>query len=118
MEGKNEKVHERKGRRRNSFALHNASRYNDCEPEHSLLDRVALIADLEELLGREVDVVTEAGIYWLLRRKILKEAERIAAYTDGGKAAFLTDKRTQGAVARNFQIIGEAAKRMTSVQLR
>ena len=33
-----------------------------------------LIIDLEELLGCKVDVVTEDGIYWLLRRRILKEA--------------------------------------------
>ncbi len=35
---------------------------------------VGLIQDLEELLGRKVDVVTEDGVYWLLRRRILKEA--------------------------------------------
>ena len=35
----------------------------------------ALIQDLEELLGRKVDVVTEKGVYWLLRRRILKEAK-------------------------------------------
>jgi len=34
-----------------------------------------LVLDLEELLGRKVDVVTEGGIYWLLRRRILKEAK-------------------------------------------
>lgn len=33
-----------------------------------------LILDLEELLGRKVDVMTENGVYWLLRRRILKEA--------------------------------------------
>lgn len=33
-----------------------------------------LIFDLQELLGRKVDVVTEDSIYWLLRRRILKEA--------------------------------------------
>ena len=33
-----------------------------------------LILDLEGLLGRKVDVVTEDSIYWLLRRKILREA--------------------------------------------
>jgi predicted nucleotidyltransferase len=33
-----------------------------------------LIAELEELLGRQVDVVTPDGLYWLLRRRILKEA--------------------------------------------
>lgn len=30
--------------------------------------------DLEQLLGRRVDVVTEDGLYWLLRRRILQEA--------------------------------------------
>ena len=35
---------------------------------------VGFIQDLEELLGRKVDVVTENGVYWLLRRRILKEA--------------------------------------------
>ncbi|MBE7559086.1 nucleotidyltransferase family protein [bacterium] len=35
---------------------------------------VGLIQDLEELLGRKVDVVTEEGLYWLLRRRILREA--------------------------------------------
>lgn len=35
---------------------------------------VALVADLEALLGRKVDVVTEDGLYWLLRRRILNEA--------------------------------------------
>lgn len=33
-----------------------------------------LIVDLEKLLGRQVQVVTEDSIYWLLRRRILKEA--------------------------------------------
>jgi predicted nucleotidyltransferase len=46
----------------------------DFDSEYGLLDRMALIGDLEDLLGREVDVVTEAGIYWLLRRKIVREA--------------------------------------------
>jgi uncharacterized protein len=35
---------------------------------------VGLIQDLEDLLGRKVDIVTEGGIYWLLRRRILREA--------------------------------------------
>jgi predicted nucleotidyltransferase len=44
------------------------------EPGRSLLDQAGLVVDLEELLGRKVDVVTEGGLYWLLRRRILKEA--------------------------------------------
>lgn len=44
------------------------------EPGRTLLDQPGLVADLEELLGRKVDVVTEGGLYWLLGRRILKEA--------------------------------------------
>jgi uncharacterized protein len=34
----------------------------------------SLIVDLEAVLERKVDVVTEDAIYWLLRRRVLKEA--------------------------------------------
>ena len=44
------------------------------EEGRSLLDLSAMVLDLKELLGVNVDVVSEDGIYWLLRRKILKEA--------------------------------------------
>jgi uncharacterized protein len=47
----------------------------DMEPGRSLLDLAALFSDLSDLLGRKVDVVTEKGLYWLLRRRILKEAK-------------------------------------------
>lgn len=33
-----------------------------------------LVEELEEVLGRRVDVVTEDGLYWLLKRRILREA--------------------------------------------
>ncbi|MEW6233352.1 MAG: nucleotidyltransferase family protein [Chloroflexota bacterium] len=33
-----------------------------------------LIADLEELLGRQVDVVTEDGLHWYIRGSVVKEA--------------------------------------------
>jgi len=45
------------------------------EPQRSLLDQAALVFELEKLLGRKVDVVSEQGIYWLLRRRILNEAQ-------------------------------------------
>lgn len=45
------------------------------EEGRSLLDLSALILDLRELLGVKVDVVSEDGLYWLLRRRILKEAK-------------------------------------------
>lgn len=44
------------------------------EEGRSLLDLSALVLDLRGLLGIRVDVVSEDGLYWLLRRKILKEA--------------------------------------------
>jgi predicted nucleotidyltransferase len=36
-----------------------------------------LVDELEELLGRPVDVVTEDGLYWLIRRRILRDARPI-----------------------------------------
>ena len=45
------------------------------EAGRSLLDLSALTLDLRELLGVKVDVVSEDGLYWLLRRRILKEAK-------------------------------------------
>ena len=44
------------------------------EEGRSLLDLSAMTLDLKELLGVNVDVVSEDGLYWFLRRKILKEA--------------------------------------------
>ncbi len=46
----------------------------DVDPVHSSWFPAGLILDLEEILERKVDVVTEESIYWLLRRRILKEA--------------------------------------------
>jgi predicted nucleotidyltransferase len=46
----------------------------DFEPGRSLLDQIALALELGQLLGRKADVVTDSGLYWLLRRRILKEA--------------------------------------------
>ncbi|MBM4328625.1 MAG: nucleotidyltransferase family protein [Deltaproteobacteria bacterium] len=47
----------------------------DMEPDRSLLDLSALLVDLRDCLGRRVDVVSEKGLYWLLRRRILREAK-------------------------------------------
>ena len=46
----------------------------DLEPGRSLMDLSRLTLDLEDLLGRKVDVVPASSVYWLLRRRILKEA--------------------------------------------
>jgi predicted nucleotidyltransferase len=47
------------------------------EEGRSLLDLSALALDLRDLLGVKVDVVSEDGLYWLLRRRILKEAKSL-----------------------------------------
>ena len=45
------------------------------DDDRSLLDHVALKQDLEDLLGCEVDVVTEGALHALLRDRILAEAK-------------------------------------------
>jgi uncharacterized protein with HEPN domain len=44
--------------------------------------------------------------------QILERIERIREYTTEGETAFFADARTQDAVIRNFEVIGEAAKRI------
>ncbi|MHC1730209.1 MAG: nucleotidyltransferase family protein [Syntrophobacteraceae bacterium] len=46
----------------------------DFEDNRSLFDQGGLCLDLQELLGCKVHVVTEGSLYWLIRRRILKEA--------------------------------------------
>ena len=46
----------------------------DMEPGRTLLDLVGLEQDLAEMLGRAVDVVTDAGLSPHLRERILAEA--------------------------------------------
>ena len=47
------------------------------EPGRSLFDLGGLLMDLQDLLGRKVDVVTEAGLHWYVRDRILTEAVAI-----------------------------------------
>ena len=49
----------------------------DIEPGRSLLDLGGLLMDLQELLGRKVDVVTEKGLRRRIRDRVLKEAVAI-----------------------------------------
>ena len=44
------------------------------ESGRSLLDLGALLMDLQDLLNREVDVVTEAGLRPRIRNRVLSEA--------------------------------------------
>lgn len=50
------------------------------EFEHgrSLLDLVGLKQDLEELLGRSVDVLTPDSLHWYVRDDILREAKLLS----------------------------------------
>jgi predicted nucleotidyltransferase len=43
-------------------------------PDRSLLDHVALIQDLEDLLGRRVDVVNDRVLHAELRDRVRREA--------------------------------------------
>jgi len=47
----------------------------DMEPGRSLLDLGGLLMDLQDLLGRKVDVLTEAGLHWYIRQKVVREAK-------------------------------------------
>lgn len=44
---------------------------------------------------------------------IFEAIERIERFTVDGRAAFMADEKTQSAVMRQLEIIGEAAKRMS-----
>ena len=44
------------------------------EPGHSLLDRISLMRELEELLGQKVDVVTEQALHHYIRDEVLQQA--------------------------------------------
>jgi predicted nucleotidyltransferase len=46
----------------------------DLDPGRSLLDLGGLLMDLQHLLGRDVDVVTEQGLHWYIRDQVLAEA--------------------------------------------
>ncbi|MCU0251935.1 MAG: nucleotidyltransferase family protein [Vicinamibacterales bacterium] len=59
-----------------------------------------LMLDLQDLLGRKVDVVTEDGLYWLLKPRILQEARPLG-------------QRTRASISRTSWS-GQAALRFTS----
>jgi len=46
----------------------------EIEQGRNLLDRIALIQDLEALLGRKVDVAKPKNLHECIREKVLKEA--------------------------------------------
>jgi predicted nucleotidyltransferase len=46
----------------------------EMEPDRSLIDHIALLQDLEDLLGCKVDVVSEKALHWYIRDHVLSEA--------------------------------------------
>ncbi len=46
----------------------------DAGPEHSSFFPAGLVLDLQDLLDREVQVLTEKALHWYIRDRVLKEA--------------------------------------------
>lgn len=46
----------------------------ELEPKRTLLDQIALMQSLEELLGRKVDVTEPATLHECIKERVLKEA--------------------------------------------
>ncbi len=44
------------------------------DPDRSLMDYGRLLMDLQDLLGRKIDIATEQGLHRLIRDRVLKEA--------------------------------------------
>ena len=47
----------------------------ELEEGRSLFDIGGLLSDLQKLLHRQVDVLTEQGLHWYIRDKVLNEAK-------------------------------------------
>ena len=46
----------------------------EMQPGRSLLDMGGLLMDLQQLLGRRIDIVTEKGLRARIRERVLREA--------------------------------------------
>lgn len=55
----------------------------DVGPNHSPFFPGGLLIDLEELLGCKVDIVTEQGLHWYIRDRVLREAVPLWEMTNG-----------------------------------
>jgi hypothetical protein len=49
----------------------------ELEEGRSLMDLGGLLMDLQNLLGRNVDVVTERALHWYIKDQVLREAKPI-----------------------------------------
>lgn len=60
----------------------------DVEPGRSLLDLGALLLDLQDVLGREVDVVTVPGLKPRIRDQVLSEAVAFCLYQQHSRRGY------------------------------
>ncbi len=49
----------------------------DLEPDRSLFDLGGFLVELEDLLGAKVDILTEKGLHWYIRDRVIAEAVRL-----------------------------------------
>ncbi|MCY3019602.1 MAG: nucleotidyltransferase family protein [Planctomycetota bacterium] len=49
----------------------------EMEPGRSLFDMGGLLLDLQDLLGRKVDLVEPQGLHWYVRDRVLREAKAL-----------------------------------------
>jgi uncharacterized protein len=63
--------------RQQDTALSDIDLLVEMELHRSLLDRIALQQTLEDMLGCQVDVVTEQTLHWSIREQVLAEAVRL-----------------------------------------
>ena len=49
----------------------------EMEPGRSLFDMGRLLLDLQDLLGRKVDLVEPQGLHWYVRDRVLREARTL-----------------------------------------
>lgn len=47
----------------------------ELEQGRSLFDLGGMVIDLQDLLGRRVDVVTPKGLHWYIKERVLAEAQ-------------------------------------------
>jgi len=60
----------------------------DLEPDRSLFDLGGLLMEMEDLLGAKVDILTEKGLHWYIRDRVLDEAVRLCRIT--GSISFMS----------------------------
>ena len=46
----------------------------ELDPGRGLFDLGSLLMDLQDLLGRKVDLLTPGGVHWYIRDRVLEEA--------------------------------------------